>query len=263
MVSFSALGGIVFTLLICFALPIVLAVWLCRKKPRRLLVVLAGTLSFLIPQLMIRVPLLGTDFVQAFLLGWGPWSLSVFYAFTAALFETTGRFLLFWLLLRHSHSFEDGIAAGIGHGGIEAITIVGLSYINNLVFAIALNQGSAATLLQNAGQTQDAANSMIAAITNVPAQNFYFAGIERLFTIGVQIFFSTLLLSFIVRKKALVGFVLVLALHTAMDFTLPVIGSLFGQLWLSELLLAVFSIGCIVFLVRRRATLFPAQTEAS
>ena len=104
---------------------------------------------------------------------------------------------------------------------------------------------------------------MIAAITNVPAQNFYFAGIERLFTIGVQIFFSTLLLSFIVRKKALVGFVLVLALHTAMDFTLPVIGSLFGQLWLSELLLAVFSIGCIVFLVRRRATLFPAQTEAS
>ena len=249
MVSLPALGGIIFPLLICFALPVVLAVWLCRKKPRRLLVVLAGTLSFLVPQLMIRVPLLGTDFVQAFLLGWGPWSLSVFYAFTAALFETTGRFLLFWLVLRH--------------GGIEAITIVGLSYINNLVFAIALNQGSAATLLQNAGQTQDAANSMIAAIINVPAQNFYFAGIERLFTIGVQIFFSTLLLSFIVRKKALVGFVLVLALHTAMDFALPVIGSLFGQLWLSELLLAVFSIGCIVFLVRRRATLFPAQTEAS
>ncbi|MDK2813496.1 MAG: hypothetical protein PWQ08_751 [Clostridiales bacterium] len=263
MVSISALSGIIFTLLVCFVLPIVLAVLVCRKKPRRLLVFLAGTLSFLVPQLMIRVPLLGTDFVQSFLLGWGPWSLSVFYAFTAALFETTGRFLLFWLVLRHSRSFEDGIAAGIGHGGIEAITIVGFSYVNNLIFAIALNQGNAAALLQSAGQTQNAANTMIATITSVPAQSFYFAGIERLFTIGVQIFFSTLLLSFMVRKKTLVGFLFVLALHTAMDFALPVIGNLFGQLWLSELLLAIFSIAAMVFLVRRRKTLFPAQTEAS
>ena len=263
MVSIPALGGIVFTLIICFVLPIALAVWLCRKKPRRLLVVLAGTLSFVVPQLLIRVPLLGTGFMQAFLLGWGPWSLSVFYAFTAALFETTGRFLLFWLVLRHSRNFEDGLAAGLGHGGIEAITIVGLSYINNFVFAIAVNQGNVATLLQGAGQPQNAATSMIAAITSVPAQNFYFAGIERLFTIGVQIFFSTLLLSFMVRKKTLVGFVLVLALHTAMDFALPVIGNLFGQLWLSELLLAVFSVGCLVFLVRRRTALFPAQTETT
>lgn len=263
MVSISALGGILFTVLICFALPIALAVWFCRKKPRRLLVVLAGTLSFLVPQLMIRVPLLGTDFVQAFLLGWGPWSLSVFYAFTAALFETTGRFLLFWLVLRHSRSFEDGLAAGLGHGGIEAITIVGFSYINNLVFAIAINHGTAASLLQGTGSTPDAAASLIATLTSVPAQNFYFAGLERLFTIGVQIALTTLLLSFMVRKKTLTGFLLVLALHTAMDFVLPVIGNLFGQLWLSELLLAAFSIGIIVFLVRRRTALFPAQTEVS
>jgi uncharacterized membrane protein YhfC len=37
-------------------------------------------------------------------------------------------------LLKNKLSWQNGIAFGIGHGGIEALVFVGSAYVNNIVF---------------------------------------------------------------------------------------------------------------------------------
>ena len=62
-------------------------------------------------------------------------------SFTAGLFEETGRLVVMLLLLKAFHRLADGLAFGLGHGGLEAMLLVGLTYVSNLVLAVLMNTG--------------------------------------------------------------------------------------------------------------------------
>ena len=53
-------------------------------------------------------------------------------ALTAALFEVVARFGVAKILQKNINC-EQGVAAGFGHGGIEAIVLIGMTYVNNLL----------------------------------------------------------------------------------------------------------------------------------
>jgi uncharacterized membrane protein YhfC len=73
--------------------------------------------------------------------------LFVLYAVLAAgVFEETARLIAFIFLKRRYESVGTGLSYGIGHGGIEAILLVGLTMLSNIVLSLMINTGSVAAL---------------------------------------------------------------------------------------------------------------------
>ena len=144
MVSTPSLIAIIFTMLISILLPVVLVIVLYIKKRISLLAVLVGALVFLISQLLLRVPLLRllatTPFYQQ--MAQNPVAIGLFLGFTAGLFEEVGRYIGMRFFLKGRWQIKNGVAYGLGHGGFESIGLVGLTYVNNLIYSLAINNGT-------------------------------------------------------------------------------------------------------------------------
>jgi len=78
------------------------------------------------------------------LLSAAPWLYVLYGIFAAGIFEETGRLLAFLITKRHYKDIDSAVSYGIGHGGIEAATVVGLGMLNGIVLAVLINSGSEA-----------------------------------------------------------------------------------------------------------------------
>lgn len=190
------------TLAICLGVPIGLAIWakVRHKKAFSFIPLLFGVLGFFISQIVLRLPILQGVLP---LFGWYKqlmqvqWLYVLFLSFTAGLVEEPARFIAF-TIMKKRHGFIDGISYGIGHGGIEAIIIIGITYINNIILSIMVNTGS----LGSSGSMLP--SSLVPALTGTSPYIFLVAGIERIFAISMQIALSLVVLKgFQTNKKAL------------------------------------------------------------
>lgn len=186
------------TLFLSLLLPLIVLLVLQKGRRGVFSVWIAGALGFAVPQLFIRVPLLqslGTQESFQQFTGVHPYVTVSLLAATAALFETTGRFVVLKVALSKRLSYMTGLVAGAGHGGIEAITIVGMLYINNLIVSLSINSGTQPEL-------------------------FLLAGFERVFTMVIQIALSIVLTLFIIKNRAVVGFFVVALMHFFVDLSI-------------------------------------------
>ncbi|ALX14837.1 hypothetical protein P350_25290 [Burkholderia cepacia JBK9] len=124
--------------LLCFTLaagvvaliaPAMLAVaWRCRTQvPLR--VFFYGMLTFFVFQPVLR---LSWQMPLFYWLGTGPrWRVPilVFAALTAGLFEECGRWVAFRYLLPKRHDMQTAVMLGFGHGGLEAMLLVGVGFV--------------------------------------------------------------------------------------------------------------------------------------
>lgn len=250
-VPFSSIVAMGVTLAICIGFPV--ALWLIFRKIMGKGVstaVIAGALGFFIPQVVIRIPalqLLGqTEAFQNFSTD-NFWVFAFLLAFTAGLFETAGRLAIFKTFLKKRVTYYSGLCAGLGHGGIEAAYLIGLTYVNNLILSFMINAGKADVLFSDKGIPEEQARTIIDALTGTPASDFYVAGFERVFAISFHIGLS-LLLAYGITKGATVLYTLaVLGLHTLLDFSV-----LAGQ----RLGLGTFGVEAIVLLAGIAAAVF-------
>ena len=137
MVPVSTILSCAFSLLVSLVLPVAVLIAFAAKYRRQGIASawFLGAAGFFVTQILIRVPILAALQSQ-------PWFLSFFQnhlflyafslAFTAGLFELAGRFAVA-KLLRKNLTFKRSLAAGLGHGGIEAMVLVGMTYVNNLI----------------------------------------------------------------------------------------------------------------------------------
>jgi len=128
MVSGLSIAFMIITFLLSVGLPVGLVIFFYKKQRISIKAVLVGALMFFIFQVVIRIPALTIIQRQ----GW--YSIfalqnmvlsDILIAFTAGLFETAGRYLGLRFLLKNKLERKNGIAYGIGHGGIEAILLIG------------------------------------------------------------------------------------------------------------------------------------------
>ncbi|MBT9173566.1 MAG: hypothetical protein DDT21_01967 [Syntrophomonadaceae bacterium] len=253
MVSPFSIIFMVVSLLLIIAFPLGLAVYLYKKEKIFLKAILVGAMVFSVFQLLTRIPLLSA-------LGNQPWfrELSadslLFSAFlvgglSAGLFEETGRFLGFRYLLKNKLSWQNGIAFGIGHGGIEAIVLVGLAYVNNIVFSIMINQG----LFDSAIAPQlgaEMAAFVKSQLIGTPPATFLLGGLERLMTIIIHIALSLLVLYAVINKKIAYLFYAIL-LHTMLNALAVTIAREFG-IWYAQLYILLLAVTAVIYIGRSR-----------
>lgn len=253
-VSTAALFAMFVTLAICIGLPVGLLL-LFRKKMGKGVTsaFLAGALGFFVPQAAIRIPALQGlslldaygDFVQNHF-----WMYAFLLAFSAGLFETVGRLVVFKTVLKNRTTYHAALCAGLGHGGIEAIYLVGLTYVNNLALSFMINNGSAYDVLTGQGLESDQASQLITTMTQTSPTTFYMAGFERVFTIGFQIGLSMLLAYGITRNQTAKFFGAVLLIHAAVDFMVIAVQNAGLSIYWVEAIVAICGIIAIYFVVR-------------
>ena len=257
--------SIIVTLFISFILPLAFLVGyaLRHKKQGIWSAWLLGALGFFVPQILIRFPILTalsrTDgflaFAQNHTLIYG-FAL----AFTAGLFEVVGRYAVA-RMLKKNLTYRRALAAGLGHGGIEAIIITGLAYISNLVFVVMLQTGGfEATLAQTTAAGGDVTALLASrdALMNTPWAMFLLAGFERLLAMTCHVAMSMLVCYGVHRGKA-APTIFALAMHVCMDSVASI--SLFIGKGLSQataytiiyILLTAFTVLAILILRTIRA----------
>lgn len=148
--------AIIISILLSLLLPLILMVVFAKKVGFRPMAV--GALCFIVMQMLIRIPLLNT-FQQAnvhWLQTLTPQSLQyhtylIVLSLTAGLVEEWGRYAFMRLMLKNKRSTLDGVAFGVGHGGIEAILIVGVSLLTQLLLTPQVYASSPPLLLSLGG----------------------------------------------------------------------------------------------------------------
>ena len=123
----------------CALLPIGILIWWRRTERVRLLPALWGALAFLLFARGLEMGLhylciLSDNAVSRAILS-SPWLYMLYGALTAGIFEECGRFCMYKTVMRRYDGRAAAVTAGIGHGGIEAISITAVSLALSLVFA--------------------------------------------------------------------------------------------------------------------------------
>lgn len=225
MVSIFSIIAIVTTLTVSTLFPLIFAIiWCVKNKVKKTIsALLLGALGFFVMQIVIRTPILSLisqadgflDFVR---------SNYVLYclilAFTAALFEVIARYGVA-KILRKDLSFERSFAAGLGHGGIESIIIIGMTYISNLVLSFMINTNTFDIVVeQTSAQGIDASNltAVKEQLIGTSPSTFLLGGFERILTITIHIGLTVLVWYFVKHKKDIIGILICLLAHFAVDF---------------------------------------------
>ena len=232
-VGAGTIAAVGVTLCICLILPIIIYItYGVKNKGKGVWTAwLLGAAGFFVMQIIIRTPILN---ILSLSEGFMSFSQNhyVCYCFvlalTAALFELVGRYAVAKIMSKNL-TFERGIAAGLGHGGIEAMFLIGMAYISNLLYIVMINAGTFDTMVEQTAALGVDTSSLIAVKDGLLATSpmmFLLAGYERILTMIFHLAMSLLVCHFVRRKKDLLGLGICLVFHFLIDFTAPLINGM-------------------------------------
>ncbi|GKV69750.1 CAAX amino protease [Sporosarcina sp. NCCP-2716] len=206
-------------------LPAVLFIWALMKKCWIPFVL--GLLAFTIAQLLIRLPLL--SWLNAHSTGYLMWStlhpvaFALFLALTAALAEELARFVAIRFFMRQ-RTWLSGVFFGAGHGGVEAVVLLGIPAVGLL-----------------AADAPFAGGTMLAV-----------GSLERIFAITLHIGLSLLVLQSVKERRLrfLAAAIVIHMLADALVGILPMVVPPEWQLLVTESVIALIAIVLFVFTLR-------------
>lgn len=225
MVTIPTIIACAIALVCCLILPPVLCVVFAWKhKQQRLIAAwILGAAGFFVTQILIRVPILYWLQGQSWFLTFSLNHLFLYafvLAFTAGLFELAGRFGVAKLM--KNVSFNRSLAAGLGHGGIEAMVIAGSAYINNIAYSVMINAGIFDTVLAEAAAMGVDVSQLYlirdTLLTASPAL-YLLGGYERILAMTCHAAMTMIVCYSMHRGKAIRGALICLGIHTLLDLT--------------------------------------------
>ena len=206
---------------ICYGIPMA-GMLLLRRRGKGIGKAFAiGAAAFVVSQLLIRVPILQfvlPNFTWFIVLQMDPWAYGLFLGLTAGLAEETARWIAMAVFLKGQCSLEQGLAFGLGHGGIEAMLLIGPNMMAGMGMVL---------MGQSAMFPADAGSVLV-------------SGAERIFAFVFHVGASLLVMHGVGKRRAFPYWALALALHAVLDAAVVILPGVFGVggLWI-ELYAAV------------------------
>jgi uncharacterized membrane protein YhfC len=195
--------------------PVLAGLWWSRRSGAPMSLWAKGALVFFVSQCVLRLPWqiplgvwLGPRIHGSYLLGYAWIAAS---ALTAGLFEEVGRWAGYRWLVKGERSFRVGVMFGLGHGGIEAMLLVGLGLAGSLVVYVLFASGHAPPMGAEAHEKVVTAMSALSALDVV-------AGVaERVMAMTAHVAFSLIVLQGVVRQSK-AWLAAAVASHFLLDF---------------------------------------------
>ncbi len=215
---------------------------------------LCGALAFFVSQVLTRLPLMAAvvprlpEPISGFLLS------APVASYTAGLFEETGRLVVMILLLKGFHRFVDGVAFGLGHGGLEAVLLVGLSTVSNIGLAVVINSGQWSSVA--ASMPPEVAQQMFKALTTTPPATFLLGGVERVAAVVLHVCCSLLVLWGVHAGRRLLAWAVAVLVHGSFNLVAVLLAPRMS-LYLVEALLLVLAAALATIAWRSRHRFAP------
>ena len=188
MVPGASIAGMVFSLVVSFALPIGLFVYAKKKLGAKTAPFFIGCGVFFVMVLMLEAAIHRIVFQLAGEALTGSVILyAVYGGLMAALFEETGRYIAMRFLVKPL-DFPNAFMYGAGHGGVEAMLLCGVTSINNIASAVMINSGTMSAQLAtlDAEKAADTAAALLALWTT-PSLTFFAGGVERIIAVVLHL----------------------------------------------------------------------------
>ena len=132
-------------------------------------------------------------------------------------------------ILSKNLTYKQSIAAGLGHGGIEAIALIGMTYVSNLLYVAMINTGAINGVIAQTeamGVDVTAVYTLVDTLINTPAHMYLLAGYERILTMIAHTAMSLIVCYFVWKKEDVKGLVICLVAHTLLDGVTGIISGL-------------------------------------
>lgn len=259
MVSSTSILFMTISAVVCFLFPIVILFCFKRKEKISLKPFFVGMIVFFVfTQILekaLHMVVLGNNLIT------NPILFSIYGAFAAGIFEEVGRFIAFKTVLKKNHDWKDGIAYGIGHGGIEAILIGAVANIQCLIYSNMINSGSFDTALSSKVPAAQASQlkQLKEVLIQTSSSNYIIGFGERIFAFGIQMALTMVVLYAIRNRKNIYLFIAIL-LHALVDFPAALYQAKIVNLFFAEGMIVVYFILAIIFLVRTKK-IFSREAE--
>lgn len=207
-------GGVL-SILIPLAALIVLKI---KRRSTSLIAALIGIGTFIVFALILE-QLLHT--VMLPLVSGNVLSYALYGSLAAGIFEETGRFVANKTLMKNNFSTENAVMMGIGHGGCEAVIVLGINLFTFAACGFMVNdQGIDAVVTTLAAGDPEAAKNVTAQLKQVAAYNFGTMALgiyERIVAMVLHVSLSVVVYKSVSAGKTAL-FPLAILLHAAMDF---------------------------------------------
>lgn len=260
MVSSSMFVAMIIQLLIAVGTPIILFIIFKKKYGLSVKVFLFGMLTFFLFVFIMEA------FAHSYFLSMNettknllknPWLYMLYGGLMAGLFEETGRLVMMKYALRKFREWKDGLAFGLGHGGIESILIVGLNSIVFLVVAVLINNGTFENFMVN-GEMKEALLPVKEHLTNGSPFLVLIGGIERLSAIAIHIGLSILVL-YAVRSGKMIYYLYAIFFHAMFNFPAALYQKgVIKNIYILEVILAIIAV-CMIMWIKKSKILFSEQ----
>ena len=234
------LASFVVALLVDFGLPIALGVYLRRRFGVSWRIFLYGAIIFAGFQLVTRVPavtllnslLRPSEQSAAF-----QWTWLAALALTAGIFEEVGRYVGYrWLFRGERRTWDRALMFGAGHGGLEAMGLVGLQVLSTLVTVIAFSRLDAAQWnLPEAQATQ------VRQLLALPWWMPLLGAFERIGAMAVHVSLAVMVLQVFTRGR-LIWLWIAVGYHATMNFAVVGLAMRFWGPIGAELAMALFAL---------------------
>jgi uncharacterized membrane protein YhfC len=177
------------------------------------------------------------------------WLLALFLGLTAGIFEEVGRWLGMRYMMKKQWDTKNGIAFGIGHGGIESLVLVSISMVSNLIISWLINTG----MFDQAVGVQmgpEASSLLQKTLVDTPPYLFFIGGLERVMVILIHIGLSLVVLESVRRSKP-VYLLYAILLHALLDIPVVLLSGMGNAILLTELYVLVCAVISVIYIRSR------------
>jgi len=152
---------------------------------------------------------------------------------------------------------QNALMYGAGHGGIEAMILVGVTYLSNIVLAFVINAGMIESVL---GETASQSGVMDSLTTLVTTSSWLFllGGAERIIAIILQISLSIFVYMAVTQKGKGYMFLVAILIHAGVDFV-AVVAMKKISVYAVELIILICTL-VVAFIARKLYLKLKAQT---
>jgi len=165
------------------------------------------------------------------------WLYSIVGGLFAGVFEETGRFVAFKTVLRKKRGNDaNALMYGAGHGGFEALYILGISMVTYIVMA----------LNQNAGVNGTEVSATVQGLIDTPPATYLLAVVERFAAVAFHIAASVLVWFAAKNAKRFWLYPLAVLLHALFDAVAIVLANYISSTVLLECIIVVYAALCVL-----------------
>lgn len=251
-ISDSVFAVLIGELVFALALPIAAIIVWKKKTECNWQPFLMGAAAFILfamvlEQILHTVVLQFNPAVASFITG-NPLVYATYGGLAAGIFEETARFLVFRTMMQKYPAWQNAVAYGIGHGGVECFLVLGMTMISNLLLAVMFNSvGAESFIAQYAPEQAAAVGAGIDAINAIDLPMSLVACFERLVAMALQIELSVLVFAAVFTKRFWL-FPLAILLHAAFDFLAGLYQTgIFPSIYVLEAVIAAFALALFFF----------------